>query len=244
MSSEESSLSGISVVIPAYNEEKYLGPCLDAVQRNVLPHVREVLVIDNASTDRTGEVARSYPGVRVIREDRKGLAYARQRGFEESRGDIVAFIDADTRPLPGWITRIAQAFARDANLACISGPYRMYDISVFNQHIARVWDYLGLPLYYVFGYIVIGGNFAIRRKVLTAMGGFDPAIQFYGDDVNVGRQAKKYGTVRFDLHLVMPSSARRMKAEGYGRTLYRYLANYLSIAVAGKVLTGEHADVR
>ena len=235
---------GISIVIPAYNEEKYLGPCLDAVQRNVLPHVLEVLVIDNASTDRTGEIARSYPGVRVVREDRKGLAYARQRGFEESRGAIIAFIDADTRPLPGWIARIGNAFTRDANMACISGPYRMYDIPVFNQRISRCWDYFALPLYYLFGYIVIGGNFAIRRKVLAAMGGFDPTIQFYGDDVNVGRQAKKHGRVRFDMQLVMPSSARRMKAEGYVRTIYRYVANYLSIAMAGKVLTGEHTDVR
>jgi glycosyltransferase involved in cell wall biosynthesis len=61
----------ISLIIPAYNEEKYIGSCIEYALRHAHDHVDEIIVIDNASTDNTKKIAESYPGVRVITEHKK-----------------------------------------------------------------------------------------------------------------------------------------------------------------------------
>ena len=80
----------ISVVIPAYDEEKYLPRSLASLDSQTYPRPRfEVIVVDNASTDRTAEIARAH-GARVVREERKGVGRARQSGAEAAQGEIIA----------------------------------------------------------------------------------------------------------------------------------------------------------
>src|ERR1035441_7653186 len=94
----------ISLVICAHNEEKYIASCLEyAIQSSGWGRLHykrdgfhEIIVIDNASTDRTKEIAEKYPNVRVVREEKKGLTRARQCGYLNAKGDVLAFIDADT----------------------------------------------------------------------------------------------------------------------------------------------------
>ena len=80
----------LSLIIPAYNEEAYIGPCLDSVLQNAMGRFHEIIVVNNASTDRTYEVARARRDVRVVHETQNGICYARQRGFEEATGEILA----------------------------------------------------------------------------------------------------------------------------------------------------------
>src|ERR1035437_1050948 len=108
----------ISLIIPAYNEEKYIGECLDYVFKNSDNKFFEIIVIDNKSTDKTGEIARKYKNVKVIYEERKGLTRARQRGFEEAQGDILAYIDADTHMPKGWAQMIISEFEKNNNIVC------------------------------------------------------------------------------------------------------------------------------
>ena len=91
----------VSVIIPTYNNADLIGKAVVSVLTQTYRDF-EIIVVDNASTDRTGEIAQSYSGVRVVREDRKGLPSARQAGLDASVGDIVAYIDADTRMPEGW----------------------------------------------------------------------------------------------------------------------------------------------
>jgi glycosyltransferase involved in cell wall biosynthesis len=93
----------ISFVIPAHNEEAYVGKCLDSIFRELkkAPVDAEVIVVDNASTDGTREVAQKYPGVKVISEPIKGLTRARRAGFLAATGDLIANVDADTMLTPG-----------------------------------------------------------------------------------------------------------------------------------------------
>ena len=95
----------ISLIIPAYNEEAYLGACLDAVMANVADKVLEIIVVDNNSTDGTKAVIERYAAVTYAFEPEKGITRARQRGFLTARGDILAYVDADTHPPAGWIER-------------------------------------------------------------------------------------------------------------------------------------------
>ena len=69
----------VSLIIPAYNEEKYIGSCLDYAIKNSHGWFHEIIVIDNNCTDRTKEIAEGYPGVRVVQEPKKALP-ARAKG--------------------------------------------------------------------------------------------------------------------------------------------------------------------
>ena len=95
----------LSFVVPAYNEEAYLPACLESIlaQTRELGDAVEIIVVNNASTDRTREVALRYPGVRVVDEPRKGLTFARQAGFAASTGELIANVDSDSRLTPGWV---------------------------------------------------------------------------------------------------------------------------------------------
>jgi glycosyltransferase involved in cell wall biosynthesis len=234
----------ISLIVPAYNEEAYLPACLDAIMRNVGDQAMEIIVIDNNSTDRTRQVIEGYPGITYVFEPRKGITRARQRGFQAASGDIIAYVDADTQPPEGWITQIREHFAAHEALACLSGPYSFYDLGRTRNGISKAWFIAARPLYKLTGYMMVGGNFAIRREVLDKMGGFDPTIEFYGEDVDIGKRAKGFGTVLFSPHLVMPTSGRRMRKQGFARIAGLYFANYLSIAVRGKPATKHYQDIR
>jgi glycosyltransferase involved in cell wall biosynthesis len=88
--------SMISVVIPAYNAERYLAQALESVVRQTHTEI-EIVVVDDGSTDRSADVARSYPDsrVRVVEQPNGGPAAARNHGVRLARGELLAFLDAD-----------------------------------------------------------------------------------------------------------------------------------------------------
>ena len=238
----------LSIVIPAYNEESYLGECL----RHVLDEVArsgdcgpvEVLVIDNASTDRTSEIAKGFPGVRVAHEPDKGLTKARQRGLDEAAGSIIGYVDADTKMPSGWIRTVVQSFDAEPATVCVSGPYVYYDLSALSKFLVRGYWWLALPVSAMTGYMAVGGNFAARREALLKIGGFDQTIAFYGEDTDIARRLSAVGRVRFLMRLVMQTSARRLKAEGLFRTAAVYALNFLSEAVLKRPVTSSYRDIR
>ena len=234
----------ISLVIPAYNEEKYISSCLESVTENG-GELYEIVVVDNASTDRTHEIAAGFSGVRVVTESGKGVTRARQRGVQESSGDIIAFIDADTRMPEYWVGEIIKDFEIDEKLVCLSGPYIYYDVSSLAKvSIWFYWSVLARIAYLFTSYMVVGGNFVVRREALEKIGGFDPNISFYGEDTDTARRLHKVGKVKFNQKLIMYTSARRLKGEGFFLTGYRYAINFLSEVFTGKPITSKYKDIR
>jgi glycosyltransferase involved in cell wall biosynthesis len=234
----------ISLIIPAYNEQAYLPACLDAVMASVAGKACEIIVVDNNSTDGTKDVIARYPAVTYVFESRKGITRARQRGLIASTGEILAYVDADTLPPPGWIEQIWAEFDANEHLACLSGPYTFYDLSGLRNAVSRAWFVAARPFYSIVGYIIVGGNFAIRRDVLEKMGGFDSSIEFYGEDVDIARRAEKHGKVLFSHTFVMPTSGRRMRKQGFLKIAGIYFINYFSIVFSGKPATKGYEDVR
>lgn len=239
----------LSIVIPAYNEAKYLGACLESVyaeiDRTVYVGSIEVIVVDNASTDETAEVARSFADVRVVQEERKGLTRARQAGLRAARGKIVGYVDADVRMLPGWIDRTLEEFDRNPDIVCVSGPCTYYDVSPL--HAALVWMYwnlLAIPVSWFTGYMVLGGNFAARNEALHRIGGFDEEIAFFGEDTNIARRLHAVGKVRFTRRIQVAASARRFHAEGIWATAFRYVMNFFSEAILKRPVTSKYQDIR
>ncbi|MBD8506377.1 glycosyltransferase family 2 protein [Hoyosella sp. G463] len=122
----------LSVVVPAFNEEDAIEPCLEAlVSQRELPH--EIIVVDNASTDGTAAAVsrfreRSPVPIKLVHEPAPGVAAARNRGFAEVTGEIIARIDADTRVEPEWSSAIVDFFAgKGAGFDAAVGPISKYD---------------------------------------------------------------------------------------------------------------------
>ncbi|GIH40933.1 glycosyl transferase [Microbispora corallina] len=104
----------VSVVIPARDEERRIGPCLEAVMAD--PAVTEVVVVDDESADGTAALAASY-GARVVRggplpSGWVGKQWALDQGLREARGEVVVTLDADARPRPGLVGALTAALDR------------------------------------------------------------------------------------------------------------------------------------
>src|SRR6266851_3119714 len=98
----------VSVIIPAHNEEDYIAATLKAVCAQDYPDF-EVILINNAGTDRTAEIARQFP-VTIINEQRKGTMWACERGQQEAQGEIIVRMDADCLPDKDWLKKGAAFF--------------------------------------------------------------------------------------------------------------------------------------
>ena len=254
----------LSFVVPAYNEEAYLPACLESIceQIRTLPAgTCEIIVVNNASTDRTREVALRYPGVLVVDEPRKGLTFARQAGFAASTGALIANVDADSRLTPGWVANVLATFAQaDAALAAkpethrplvsFSGPLFYYDLTPRQRRLVHVFYMTAWMTYAINRYIlrvgsmVQGGNFVVNREALAAIGGFNTTISFYGEDTDIARRLNDVGEVRFTFDLKMSSSARRLKSEGMLTMAARYSINYLWTTFFKRPYTDTYIDIR
>src|SRR5690348_10470281 len=107
---ERSNRMTITAIVCAFNEARYLPACLHSLLAQTRP-ADEIIVVDNASTDQTGAVARAIPGVRVVDEPAKGLVVAREAARKAARGELLTYIDADCRVPLQWIERIERRFA-------------------------------------------------------------------------------------------------------------------------------------
>src|SRR4051794_22956010 len=83
----------VSVVIPCYNQARFLGEAIESVLRQSYPHF-DIIVVDDGSTDDASEVAERYSKVRCIRQENQGLSATRNRGMSYSKGEYVIFLDA------------------------------------------------------------------------------------------------------------------------------------------------------
>ena len=254
----------LSFVVPAYNEEAYLPACLESIceQIRTLPAgTCEIIVVNNASTDRTREVALRYRGVTVVDEPRKGLTFARQAGFAASTGALIANVDADSRLTPNWVTKVLTTFAEaEANTAAkpetqrplvsFSGPLVYYDLTPRQRRLVHIFYMTAWTTYAINRYIlrvgsmVQGGNFVVSRASLEAIGGFNTAISFYGEDTDIARRLNDVGEVRFTFDLKMSSSARRLKSEGMLTMAARYSINYLWTTFFKRPYTDTYVDIR
>ena len=192
----------ITLVICAHNEEKYIGECLHSAIENSHGNFSEILVIDNASTDKTGEVAGKFPGVRVVREEKKGLTHARQRGLTEATGEYIAYLDADTRLTPHWLPLAIKIFSENQNVVSLSGPPKYYGGTKIKDFFLHIIWWIFAPLTYRFvGYMVFGADFIAKRKALLAIGGFDTKIAFYGEDTDIARRLSAQGKAMFRMDM-------------------------------------------
>ncbi|WP_081633365.1 glycosyltransferase [Mycobacterium sp. 360MFTsu5.1] len=185
----------ITVIVATRDRPDTLRTCLQTLLAVDYPTF-EVLVVDNdPSSDATQTlIAGEFAGrVRYVREDRRGLSWAHNRGLEETTTDIVAFADDDVIVDPGWLTAIAEGFASGEDVGCVTGLILPSELETpaqlnlewhggFSKGFARrTYDMRGNrpddPLFpFAIGRLGSGANMAFDTDVLRRLGGFDPAI--------------------------------------------------------------------
>ncbi len=239
----------ISVIIPAHNEEELLPFCLKSLEAQNFSGVYEIILVDNASTDRTSQVAEEF-GVKIVYEGRKGIAYARQKGASAAHGDILAFTDADTILPPDWLENIQQSFNTHPDIIGVTGKMYFFGQSKKLPILINVLA----PLFYYLcrlisrGHYFIGPNFAIRHDILEKIGGFNTKLAI-GEDNDVASRAKRFGKIYFNKNLWVTTSTRRWEhgsssLGGVKNLLNLYFLNFIWYFVFKKPRVNEFYDVR
>ncbi len=249
----------ISFVVPAYNEEASVGPCLVSIQEEIARTTdpatgnqveAEVVMVNNASTDNTRAVALGVLGVRVVDEPHKGLVRARKAGFDASTGELVANIDSDTVMPKGWLATVLKEFSKNKKLVAFSGPYIYHDLNILYRGCIRLFYFFAFIVHLFnqhvlgVGAVLQGGNFVIRRDAWLKAGGYDTTIEFYGEDTDVAKRISKCGEVVWTFRLPMHTSGRRLAKEGLIFMSLKYSANYFWITFFGKPFSNTYIDVR
>ncbi|HEV2819185.1 MAG TPA: glycosyltransferase [Solirubrobacteraceae bacterium] len=224
----------ISVVIPARDEEARLAPCLAGLRAD--GDASEVLVVDDRSTDATAAVARAG-GARVVAGQELpdgwvGKAWALQQGLGAANGDIVVFLDADTRPRPGLLRALAARLAGDTDLVTVGPCFECRTAAerLLHPSMAATIPYRVGPGD-VEGWqpapgraMANGQCLAMRRDAFLAFGGMAPVRGFMTDDIALARALRRAGwrlamADATDLLDVRMYASARETWEGWGRSL-------------------------
>ncbi len=221
----------ISVVIPAYNEEKSLPKTLNSLAKQTLDRsLYEVIVVDNNSTDKTSAVAKKW-GAKVVFEKKQGIVPARDKGLRAAKGEVLASTDADTILPSFWLEKIYNHFQTNPDLMGVFGSvhFQKKNGSLFPQ-IAYWFLNLAFSLNLRLGKpLFVGANYAIRRKPFLQAGGYRP-IKGDIDDIPTGLIIGSLGKVAFDPSLIACPSPRRLEKEGLLQNAFFALTDYFRMA--------------
>jgi GT2 family glycosyltransferase len=181
----------ISFIVPVRNDARRLDRCLASIRANQSPAMAiEIVVADNGSTDDSAAVARTA-GAQVLDLPGARVGDLRNRAAAASRGDILAFIDADNEIVADWVAAAVQSL-RDARVVAVGAPYlpptpatwvqRLYDRLRRHPEGQERTEWLG------------SGNLAVRRSAFEAVGGFDISLETC-EDVDLCRKLTARGGV-------------------------------------------------
>lgn len=202
----------ISVVVPAYNEEKEIARCLASLARQQTSQEFEVVLVNNASTDTTQEVAKKFSKklpLTIIFESQKGRGAARAAGFKSARGEIILSTDADTSVPSDWVEQMVKGLVQSGAVA-VAGSMTVGGCGKIATATFNFVQPLTARLYRVlFGHYWLGGyNFAIYKEVYQRSGGFDPNLNAM-EDTDLGFRVKKIGRIHFLPKVMVNFSGRR-----------------------------------
>lgn len=212
----------VSVIIPSFNEEKYLDATLYHIAAQK-PY--EIIVSDSYSTDRTVRIAKKY-GARVVLVPRGNISRARNVGARAATGDIFLFLDADTITFPNLVATLQKDFRkrRIAGWTCsfyafspkVSDHLAYFSVNNFADIFAKVGK-AHAP-----GFVL-----AVRREVFEKLGGFDESLKAM-EDHDLAMKVCKHGDFTFSRHTCVFTSARRLNRWGFWKILKKYSRIYVT----------------
>lgn len=236
----------VSVVIPAFNEEKYIYKTLSAIVSQSYKNY-EVIIVNNNSTDATEKIIdffikttpTSVP-INYMVETRQGTNYARETGRRAAKGEIIALLDADCVPNFYWLEKGVKQMQK-INTTAATGAYYYYDANIFLRIFSLISQLFIFKLvnrliqWKAKGAILIGGNAFMSSYLLHQIGGFNTNLTFYGDDIDIAIKLSKYGFVNYASSLTINTSSRRYKALGFWNVNKKYQKIFKDL-IKGKIL--------
>ena len=235
----------ISVIITAKNEERLIRSCITSLRQLNYPKDQfEILIIDGLSADRTAEVAREM-GATVIRNEKQTVSPGRNIGFENAKGELIAFTDADCIVDKAWLSSCVKYFERDDTVACVGGPnLTPADESDFGKAVGFVFDQ---PVFAA-GSIharelnevkevtsIPGCNAIYRQSVLSRVMPLDETM-LTGDDTLLNRKILDLGYRLLYTPDVKVFHYRRPSPKKLWKQFYRYAIGRLQVGKKDKRL--------
>lgn len=202
----------ISLVIPAFNEEKYISKCLESIFKQTRKP-DEIILVNNNSTDDTEKIAKKFD-IRIINEKKQGISYARNRGFNEAKYEIIARCDSDCVLPKTWIDQIYKNFINN-NIDALVGPLYYYDFILPSKQLVIAFiKSLKVLLGY---YPLIGPNMAITKnmwkKINNKVCNDNTLVH---EDIDLALHINKEGgKIKYDENFLNTFSARRLKSNPY-----------------------------
>jgi len=201
----------VSIVIPAFNEEKYIERCLNSVINQEV-NADEIIVIDNNSTDKTAEIATTL-GATVVSEKVQGMISARNRGFNEAKYEIIARCDSDTLVPHDWIKTIKNDFDK-GGIDGLSGPIYFYD-SILLKYLKTLPAKIAMTVMKTLSKgnsQLFGPNMIISKKIWEKVKDIvtldDTKVH---EDMDISLKILKVkGIISYDPGLIVGISARRI----------------------------------
>jgi glycosyltransferase involved in cell wall biosynthesis len=199
----------VAVIVPTYNEEKYIGKCIEALL-NQDTAADEIIIVDNNSSDNTIGIVQKYP-VTLLKEKTQGITPARNTGFNASHCDILARCDADTIVFPDWIEKIKKNFETKPIIG-LTGPAYFYDLP-FRPVLQRIHTFFYFKM---FEHMLKHGNMFGSNMAITKDGWEKVKNQICLDDhkvhedMDLSHHLSFYGKIIFDPKLLVSISGRRI----------------------------------
>ncbi|MDH3675519.1 MAG: glycosyltransferase family 2 protein [Anaerolineae bacterium] len=197
----------LSIIIPHYNAKAFLGPCLEALERQSYSCL-EVILVDNGSSDGSVELTRhSYPKVKIVELGQNlGLTGAINRGVAQASGEIVVALNNDTEVAPGWAQALVDALQAYPDAGIVASKMLLFNQRDKLHSAGDGFGTDGIPINrgvwqqdtgqydsdrYIFG--GCGGAVAYRRDMLVDIGLFDEELFMYLEDVDLNWRAQLAG---------------------------------------------------
>lgn len=197
----------ISVVIPAYNEEKFIGACLSSLKKQIRKP-DEIIVVDAQSTDETAAIASTF-SVTIVPTQKIGIAHARNVGFNYAKSTIIARCDADTIVPPDWITKIENNFAV-GKIDALAGPIIYYDVPIKTTLYSKI--FIHFMHFILHHHILIGNNMAITKRMWdTVKNQACSDDKKMHEDIDLAMHIGKIGgVIHYDPQFIAQTSGRRI----------------------------------
>ncbi|MBL8014616.1 MAG: glycosyltransferase [Candidatus Doudnabacteria bacterium] len=226
----------VSVAIPAYNEELQIEQTIRDLQSQDYQGEVEIIVVDNASTDRTAEVAQKA-GATVVTEPRKGTRFAYDKGIRSASGELVLVTNADTRLPQNWISKIVAAYA-DPQVVGVGTRVRFFNVSPWINFCLDLINYRLNPKQAMWG-----TSLSCRKWVFDKVGGFDHGVNV-NEDAIFSLLIEKFGKVKVLDDVFVEMDGRRFN-KGLLNSIREWFKGYglnslyiqLSYLVTGEIRT-------